>query len=131
MLSIRRDVRVVSAPGDDDVVIFDRYRIGGVEVFPAEGRAAPKRHPRVRSVRSRETLFARRRDGSDITAYVKRGQGNAAHGGDHDMGEVLAYAAATAEGFRRRRTNLGCFAIIDEVGANSLRQLARRAKMGR
>ena len=122
------DVGIVPSPGDDDVVVLDRCCVGRVEVSPTERRAAPQRHPGMRSVCAREAFFAGRRNGSDVAADIKRRQANAAHCGDHDMGEILAYAASTIEGFGRGRIDLSRFRIIDEVGTNAPSQLDRRVK---
>jgi hypothetical protein len=72
-------------------------------------------------VGSCETFFAGRWGGPNVSAYVKRRQGNAAHRGDHDVGEILANAASTIKGFGRRRTDLSRLWIINEVGTNAPR----------
>ena len=110
------------------MVVLDRRCVRGVEVSPTERRAAPNRYPRVSRVGAREAFFAGRWEGANVTAYIKRGQRNAAHCGDHDMGEILANAPSAIKGFGRWRIDLSRLWIIGEVGPNAPRQLARRVK---
>ena len=124
----RGDVGVVSSPGDDNVVVLNRRCVRRVEVSPTKRRAAPHRNPRMSCVCARETFFAGRWDGPNVSAYIKRRQANAAHCGDHDMGEILADAPSAVKGFGRGRTDLSRLWIIGEVGPNAPRQLVRRVK---
>ena len=110
------------------MVILDRSSVRGVEISPTEGRAAPYRYPRMSSVCSRELLFAWRGDGANISAYVKRWQGDATHCSDHDMSKILANAPSTIEGFGCRRGDLCRLRVVDEVRPNTLRQLKRSVK---
>ena len=76
-------------------------------------------------VRPLQPRPAGRRIGAQIAADIGRRQAQPAQAGDHDVGEVLADAAADLEGLAGRGRDSGGFAVIDELGVDSRHQVDR------
>ena len=92
----RRHVAVVAPLGGDDVLPVGALAVGRVEVEPA-GLGVVHREPGVGGVRAAQLLLPRRRQGLQVAADVARRDARAPEGGDGEMGEVLADAAARLE----------------------------------
>ena len=108
------------------MIVADEQIVGGVELKPAEGRAAPQRDPGVRGVRAFEPLLTGSRQRAQIAADVVGRQAESAQSGDHDMGEILANAAAARENLGERRRDLGRLRIIGEIGVDAPHQIEGR-----
>ena len=110
------DVEVVAADGDGDVVFGDYQGVGGIEADPAVVGAAPQINPGVCGVGAFEARPAGRGVGADVAADIGGGETEATQAGDHDVGEVLADAAALLESLCGRRGDLRGIRIIGETG---------------
>src|SRR5258708_886886 len=91
-----RDIRVIAAGGEADVVIGLRGAVGGIERQPPV-TLHEHVHPRVRA----GPRASSRRD--HVAAHVARGQTEDAAGRDHEVGEVLAHSPPRVERLIRCR----------------------------
>src|ERR1700692_3727334 len=90
-------VAEVASPGDDDVVGTHAHIVGRVEIDPAEGWTKDG-NPGVRSVRTDiGGVGAGRRQRAQVAADIARCQPPRTQTPDHDVGKILAYAAAGLE----------------------------------
>src|SRR5690606_698944 len=95
------------------------------------------RDPGVRGVGADELRLARRRQGFEVAADVAGGQAERAQRGDHELGEVLADAAAVFEDFGDRRGNGGETGVEGEFaedapveGGDGIEHAAARGEIG-
>lgn len=109
------DVGEVATPGDGDVAVAGEDVVGGVGVDPAELFAAEDGDPRVGGIGADEAFLAWRGSGFEVTADVAGGEAEGAQAGDHDLGEVLADAAALFEDFGDGGGDVGGFGIEEKV----------------
>ena len=72
-----------------------------------------------------QPLRTAERHGAQVAADIGGRQAKAAQSGNHDMGEVLAHAAAQRERHRRRGGHRGGADLIGEVGLDPLHQFDR------
>src|SRR5260370_18893458 len=93
----RRDIGVVAADGEHDVVIAGENAVGRVKPAPANILAAPHQYPGMHRAGALELLFSGRLRGPQITADIGSRQTETSHAGDHDMSEVLSDAPAQRE----------------------------------
>ncbi|MPL73748.1 hypothetical protein SDC9_19554 [bioreactor metagenome] len=103
----RRHVGIVAADGDGDVIVAGELVVRRVELDPAGLETDPGPDPGVHRVRALEPRLAGRREGAQKARDIARRNADAAQRGDHDMGEILAHAAALREGLARRGVDGG------------------------
>src|ERR1700676_4393172 len=88
-------VAEVASPGDDDVVGTHAHIVGRVEIDPAEG-GTKDGNPGGRSV-STNNGGAGPGQRAQVAADIARCQPPRTQTPDHDVGKILAYAAAGLE----------------------------------
>src|ERR1700676_3130547 len=102
-----RHVAEVPAPSDDDVAGAYPHVIGRIEIDPAE-RRTKHRNPRMRGIGSQVgRAGSRRRRSAQIAADVASRQAPRAQAREHDVGEILADAAASRERLERPGPDVG------------------------
>ena len=79
-------------------------------------------------VRALQTRLAGRRDSAQIAGDIGRRQPKPAQARNHQMGKVLANAAALLEDFPQRRRDHGCLWIILELASDPVHQIDRAGK---
>src|SRR5450631_4680741 len=123
-------VAEVPSPGDDDVVGTHAYIVGRVEIDPAEGWTKHG-HPGMRSVRADiGRVRARRRQCAEVAADISRCQPPRTQTPDHDVGEILTYAATGFECLDGGGANRGASGRVLEFPVDLVHQRVRRGQDG-
>lgn len=98
--------------------------IGGIQIDPAERRGIDA-EPGVAGIGTQQARLARRRLCQQVAGDIACGQADGAHGGDGDMGQVLADTGADLEHLVHRRRGVGDSGVVAELLVDAAHQFDR------
>ena len=88
-------------------------------------RAAPHQHPGMHGIGALQARRIGSRHRAQIARDIGGGEPDAAQAGNHDVREILAYAAAQRERHRRHGGDRGRADLVSDVGLEPVHQLHR------
>jgi hypothetical protein len=124
----RRHIAEIASPSQGDVLVLHQAPVGGIEIHPAR-RRAPHRHPGMRRIGAHQARLAGRGVGQDVAAHVAGGQADRAQAADHQLGKILADAAAAAQDLFEWSRDVGGAAVERKIGEDAVGQVERRVEV--
>jgi len=119
----RRDIGIVASDRQDHVLVGGNDCIGRVEPDPAGFGSAPHQNPRMHGVGALQSRGVGPGHCAQIAADIDGRQPDAAQSGNHDVGEILADAAAQRKRHRRRGGDGRGADLVDDIGFETVHHL--------